>query len=252
MKQKLISEFIILLLLISFINAQSIGEIAGPLNFQVAPGHNQTLPLYIINSGSSPIKLQILNDYSIQYQTKQIANQITPIITASPQNFTILKGKEQIINITVSIPSKDSINASWSGIIQVVEVSNKTNNVSGAVINIGIAKMFSITTIKYIPPKTNATIIKQITPAQIIYIPNQFGLHVLEVFVGLVIIGGVIVYLIYFRTKMKRSVEALKQARQKKQHKKTRKKETISKAKKTKGTNIKTKKGKKIMKKAKK
>ncbi|MGC8648856.1 MAG: hypothetical protein ACP5UN_01385 [Candidatus Micrarchaeia archaeon] len=238
MKQKLIIGFIMVLMLVA-LNAQSIGEIAGPLNFQVAPGHNQTLALYIINGGSAPITLQVLNDYSIQYKSTQIANQITPIIAASPQNFTISGGKEQIVNITVSMPSKDTINASWSGIIQVVEISNKTENVSGAIINIGIAKMFSITAIKYIPPK-NATVIKPIiTPAQIIYIPNQLALHILEGFVGLVVIGGVVVYLIYFEAKMKKAKEALKKAQQKKQKKESRKKETLSKAEKAKKVNIK-------------
>jgi len=39
MRQKIIFAFTALLFL-AMLNAQSIGEIAGSINFQVAPGHN--------------------------------------------------------------------------------------------------------------------------------------------------------------------------------------------------------------------
>ena len=211
MRQKIIFAFTALLFL-AMLNAQSIGEIAGSINFQVAPGHNQTLPMYIINSGSAPIKLQVLNDYSLQYKS-QIANQIAPNITVNPQNFTLNAGKEQAINITVSMPSKDALNDSWEGIIQVVEVQN-ASNINGAVLNIGVAKLFSITSVKYIPPKTNTTVVKTSSPLINYFINNQLGLHVLEGFVGIAIIGGVVVYLIWYeKNRRKLKAEAAKKAK---------------------------------------
>ena len=212
MRQKIIFAFTALLFL-AMLNAQSIGEIAGPINFQVAPGHNQTLSMYIINSGSAPIKLQVLNDYSLQYKSTQIANQIAPNITINPQNFTLNAGKEQAINITVSMPSKDALNDSWEGIIQVVEVQN-ASNINGAVLNIGVAKLFSITSVKYIPPKTNTTVVKTSSPLINYFINNQLGLHVLEGFVGIAIIGGVVVYLIWYeKNRRKLKAEAAKKAK---------------------------------------
>lgn len=116
-----------------------LGEVAGPLNFNVNVSGSETLQLTVLNSGSTPLAYRVL------FPTlQQIPNETAPTLTMSPLNGTIQPYKEQMINVTVYVPGNDKPGQHWSGIIQVVQKSNQTNP-GGAVIQTGVAKLISIT-----------------------------------------------------------------------------------------------------------
>ncbi len=115
-----------------------LGEVAGPLNFNVNTSGSQTMQLTVINSGSTPIGFKVL-----QPSLQSIPNETTPTVTISPLNGTIAPYKQQLINVTVYISGSDKPGLHWSGFIQVIQQTNQTNP-GGAVIQSGVAKMISI------------------------------------------------------------------------------------------------------------
>ncbi|MGC8567793.1 MAG: hypothetical protein ACP5LP_00900 [Candidatus Micrarchaeia archaeon] len=125
-------------------NAQkaNLGEVAGPLNFNVPLGGNETLNFTILYQGGSEGSFQIIPPTLTV--TPSTANVITPQVIISPMNGSF-SGMENI-KITVNMPSDvEELNHSWTGIIQAVQPINKSSNFSGgAIIAVGVAKTISI------------------------------------------------------------------------------------------------------------
>ncbi len=125
-----------------------LGEVAGPLNFNVSIGSSQTQQLVLINGGSTPITVKTtLNSIT------QIANTITPSVTFNPEVATIPPHSQLAINVTVAMPYNTSdISKHWEAIISAAEQSNITISGTGAVVVAGMAKIANITAL---PPRTN-------------------------------------------------------------------------------------------------
>ncbi len=137
-KRYILASFAVLLILIPTIllalsNAQ-IGEVAGPINFNVSLGSSQSLQYTIVNGGGTPI-----NFYIKAAITSSIKNETTPTITANPVNGTILPHQQFPINLTVLMPSSDKPGLTWQGTVQALEASNLTAP-GGAVIQTGVLK----------------------------------------------------------------------------------------------------------------
>ncbi len=138
-KRYILASFAVLLILIPTIllalsNAQ-IGEVAGPINFNVSLGSSQSLQYTIVNGGGTPI-----NFYIKAAITSSIKNETTPTITANPVNGTILPHQQFPINLTVLMPSSDKPGLTWQGTVQALEASNLTAQGGGAVIQTGVLK----------------------------------------------------------------------------------------------------------------
>ncbi len=129
-----------------------LGEVAGPLNFNVSIGSSQTHQLILINSGNTPITVKtVLNSITT------VANASTPTVLCNPEISTIPPHGEQAINITVIMPYNTSdIGKHWQAIISAVEESNVSISGTGAIIVAGMAKIANITASK---PKANPLII---------------------------------------------------------------------------------------------
>ncbi|MEM3753749.1 MAG: hypothetical protein QW778_04075 [Candidatus Micrarchaeaceae archaeon] len=138
-----------LLLSVSEIAYAQLGEVAGQPFFNVSIGSSESITVTVINSGSVPIPFRVLLP-----TLNTIVNTTQPIVTASPSSGTIPAGSSMGINVTVQMPpDKRNIGHTWTGILQVVEVSNTTAGPGmGAVITAGVAK---IITIYASPPKFN-------------------------------------------------------------------------------------------------
>ncbi len=138
-----------------------IGEVAGQLNFQIQVGHSQTLTLTVLNEGSTPIGFAVLAPSGSQLQVTSARNstvgQTRPTIVVYPMNGTIPARGAATINVTVSMPLNDTPGkASYEGIIQVLQSSNQTNP-GGAVLQEGVAKIFSVGAIPSTTTTTSVT-----------------------------------------------------------------------------------------------
>ena len=117
-----------------------IGEVAGPLNFNVSIGSRQSLVLTIVNGGSAPISYQ-----ATPMITTVIPNSTTPRITVNPSNGSIAGRSIVHLNVTVYMPGgKNRPGMVWNGYISTVEMSNSSVT-NGANIQAGALKIFSIT-----------------------------------------------------------------------------------------------------------
>ena len=131
-----------------------IGEVAGPLNFQVPVGHSETLHQWtIIDGGDTPLNFMIDVPGSLQVTSSANSSegQTIPTVTAFPLNGTIQPHGMFVVNVTVYMPLNNTPGqTSWEGLISAVEVTNQSNSggAFGAVILQGVAKVLSITSTK--------------------------------------------------------------------------------------------------------
>ena len=117
-----------------------IGEVAGPMNFNVSLGSSESLTLTIINGGGDAIEYMATPTI-----TTSIPNSTAPQVSVIPTNGSIAPHSQARLNVTAYIPgSKNKPGMVWNGYVSVVEVSNVTV-VSGARIQAGALKMFTIT-----------------------------------------------------------------------------------------------------------
>jgi hypothetical protein len=123
----------------------SIGQIAGPLNFNVSIGGTQSQTLTIINSGDEPI-----NYSSTPTVTTLIPNATMPQITINPSNGIVEPHGRVCLNVTVYMPgNKNKPGMKWQGYVSTVELTTMSM-VGGANIQAGVLKMMAITAA---PPK---------------------------------------------------------------------------------------------------
>lgn len=136
-----------------------IGEVAGHLAFSVQVGHTQSLQLTVLNEGGSSIGFSVIVPTQLQVTSgpNSIIGQTQPTVTAFPLNGTIPSRGSVAINVTVFMPLNDTPGqASWEGIIQVLQSSNLTNP-GGAVLQEGVAKIFSAAAIPSTTTTTSTT-----------------------------------------------------------------------------------------------
>ncbi|MEM3791242.1 MAG: hypothetical protein QXL16_00745 [Candidatus Micrarchaeaceae archaeon] len=134
--------FFLLLMICSMRTAHAqLGEVAGEPFFNVSIGSKETIQVTIINAGSTPLPFKV-----ILPTLNNIVNTTQPSVSADPMNGTILPSSSIGINITVYMPyDKRNIGHTWTGILQVVEISNRTPMLStGAVVLSGVAKIITI------------------------------------------------------------------------------------------------------------
>lgn len=130
---------LLIFLMFSGISQACIGEVASHVHFNVSVGSSETLQMQIFNS----CRNQSVN-FNAFAQLQPVINQTTPTITVSPKNGTLAPSENQFINITVSVPSNDTINTTWSGGAAAIESANATQ-VSGASLESGVAKILTVT-----------------------------------------------------------------------------------------------------------
>jgi len=130
-----------LLLSVSGMLYAQLGEVAGQPFFNVSIGSSKSLTVTIINEGSSPLPFKV-----ILPTLNTIVNTTQPIVTANPMSGVIPAGSSMAINVTVQMPyDKRNVGHTWTGILQVVEMSNTTSSGGmGAVIIAGVAKIITI------------------------------------------------------------------------------------------------------------
>jgi len=130
-----------LLLSVSGLLYAQLGEVAGQPFFNVSIGSSKSLTVTIINEGSSPLPFKV-----ILPTLNTIVNTTQPIVTANPMDGAIPAGSSMAINVTVQMPyDKRNVGHTWTGILQVIEVSNATSGGGmGAVIIAGVAKIVTI------------------------------------------------------------------------------------------------------------
>jgi hypothetical protein len=132
-----------LAMIITAVHAQtSLGEIAGPLNFNVSLGGKQTLPLTIVAEGSNPIPYKV-----ILPELSTVANEVTPTVVVSPSSGTLAPNTHLVINVTVYMPRGDKTSLEWKGIMQVIETAPGNSTSGGgasAEVVAGVAKLVTI------------------------------------------------------------------------------------------------------------
>ncbi|MCL5423467.1 MAG: hypothetical protein M1385_00080 [Candidatus Marsarchaeota archaeon] len=124
-----------------------IGEVAGPVNFNVSAGSSQSLSVTIVNGGNNPLFFN-----ATPIVTTLIANEITPTVTVFPKNGTIGPHSQAVLNLTTFVPGSDKPGLEWNGQLSVVSNSLSTITGSGAIIQEGALKIFTITSAQ---PKFN-------------------------------------------------------------------------------------------------
>lgn len=148
---KMVSFSLLLVLALSGLASACIGEIAGPVNFNISAGSSQTLQMGIFNSC-----LNQTVEYSAIYQLTAIANKTSPTVALYPTNGTLQPRQTQYINITVSVPYNATAGTIWKGAVAAAQVANQSApSGGGAVLNVGVVKLFTITAQ---PPKFNPLI----------------------------------------------------------------------------------------------
>ncbi len=158
-----------------------IGERAGPLQFNVSIGGNETIPWTIFNNGNSTV-------YFVTYvgALQQSDNQITPTIVLMPVNGSIAAHSSIDLNITVYMPAQNQPGrGSWSTILQVIQTSNQTASGGSAVIMAGLAKAMDI--VSKLPPPTTTTIPTMITQSESIF---PLGSAAIAIVVALIALGA--------------------------------------------------------------
>lgn len=129
--------FIFVLLVSSY---AQIGEVAGPLNFNVSIGSRESLTFTIINGGSDTLVYMATPTI-----TTSIPNATTPQVIITPMNGTIPPHTQLPLNVTVYMPAgKNKPGMTWNGYISAVAVTN-TTIVNGATIQAGALKIMTIT-----------------------------------------------------------------------------------------------------------
>ncbi len=144
---KNIAAYIFLVAAISVFSYAQIGEVAGPVNFNVSVGSYQSLPVTIVDGGNAPIAFNVT--YVL---TTKIKNVTAPIVTINPMNGTINPHSEVVLNVTTYVPGNDKPGTFWNGQISVVSNSVAQITGSGAIIRAGTLKIFTITAAQ---PKSN-------------------------------------------------------------------------------------------------
>lgn len=146
-----IAVYIFLVAAISVFSYAQIGEVAGPVNFNVSVGSYQSLPVTIVDGGNAPIAFNVT--YVL---TTKIKNVTAPIVTINPMNGTINPHSEVVLNVTTYVPGNDKPGTFWNGQISVVSNSVAQITGSGAIIRAGTLKIFTITAAQ---PKSNILLI---------------------------------------------------------------------------------------------
>ena len=117
-----------------------IGEVAGPLNFNVSIGSRQSLTLTIVNGGSVPLSYM-----ATPTVTTILPNSTTPQVTVTPVNGSIPARSMARLNVTVYMPGgRNKPGMVWGGYVSTVELSN-SSVASGANIQAGALKIMTIT-----------------------------------------------------------------------------------------------------------
>ncbi len=118
-----------------------IGEVAGKIGFNVSAGSSETLQMQIFNSCAN----QTIQFATIS-QVNPVVNATSPTIVMSPKNGTLDPRVNTYINITVTMPANAVVGTVWSAGAAADEVvSNNTNGQGGAILNVGVIKLFNIT-----------------------------------------------------------------------------------------------------------
>ena len=139
--QRIASFLLIFTTLILGITFAQLGEVAGPVSFNVNISSSQTLQMIVINSGNTTLSYNII----LPTLKAQQVNSTTPTVTTPSLNGTIKPYEQMPINITVHMPSANNKPGySWVGVVQVIETTNQAN-AGGAVVQSGVAKIISIT-----------------------------------------------------------------------------------------------------------
>ena len=128
-----------------------IGEVAGPVNFNVSSGSSQSLTVTIVNGGNNPLSFN-----ATPLVTTVIANETTPTAIVSPKTGTIGPHSQISLNLTAYVPGNDKPGLEWNGQLSVVSNSSSTINGSGAIIQEGALKIFTITSAQ---PKFNILLV---------------------------------------------------------------------------------------------
>ncbi len=169
------------LLVLPSITHSQIGERAGPLQFNVSIGGNETIPWTIFNNGNSTV-------YFITYvgALQQSDNQITPTIVLNPANGSIAAHSSVNINVTVYMPAQNKPGiGSWSSILQVIQTSNQTASGGSAVIMAGLAKAMDI--VSKLPPPTTTTVPVTIAQSESIF---PLGSATIAIIIALIALGA--------------------------------------------------------------
>ena len=152
MKHYILFSFVFLAIFSTFVNAQ-LGEQAGPLFFNVTLGGSETLNYTILNGGDSPIGFRVVLPV-----LNSIPHNETPTVSISPMNGTLAPHSQQLIHVTVYMPSSDKPGLVWNGGvtpgtsgIQVIEVSpSQVSSGMGATVYAGVLKALTVESAK--PP----------------------------------------------------------------------------------------------------
>ncbi|MGC9011246.1 MAG: hypothetical protein ACP5JN_03880 [Candidatus Micrarchaeia archaeon] len=152
MRHYILFSFVFLAIFSTFVNAQ-LGQQAGPLVFNVTLGGSQTLNYTILNGGDSPIGFRVVLPV-----LNTIPHNETPTVSISPMNGTLAPHSQQVIHVTVYMPSKNKPGLVWNGGItpgtsgiQVIEVSpSQVSTGMGATVYAGVLKSITIYSAK--PP----------------------------------------------------------------------------------------------------
>ncbi len=127
------------------------GEVAGPLQYSIPVGGQQSLTVTIVNQASVPAQYRV-----ILPTLNIIPNTTTPTMSAYPMNGTVPAQSHITINVTTYVPyANNKPNLNWNGILQILLVANSTGSGGGgasAAIQAGLAKIVSISTL---PPIFN-------------------------------------------------------------------------------------------------
>lgn len=146
-KRLYITLFFLLLSTILGMSLAQIGEVAGPVNFNVSAGSSQSLSVTIVNGGNNPLFFN-----ATPLVTTVIVNETTPTVIVSPKNGTIGPHSQAVLNLTAFVPGGDKPGLEWNGQLSVVSNSLSTITGSGAIIQEGALKIFTITSAQ---PKFN-------------------------------------------------------------------------------------------------
>jgi len=146
---RLIFIGLFLLLVFTAVSAKAeLGEVAGQPNFNVSLGQSETLNVTLLNSGDEPIGFSV-----VMPVLSTVPDATTPTVTAYPMNGIIQPRSPYRVAITVHMPTaKNKPGLSWTGVMQFLQVSN-VSNPGGAVLQVGVAKIVTITAMAAAKPE---------------------------------------------------------------------------------------------------
>lgn len=137
-----------ILLFTALVPVAQLGEIAGQPHFNVSLGGSETINITIINQGNAPLPFRI-----VLPTLTTIPNTTTPIVTATPLNSSIPPHSNSKISVTVHMPEgKNRPGLTWTGILQIVELSTNSTSSGGASASVveGVAKIVTITSTAHV------------------------------------------------------------------------------------------------------